>query len=290
MSNAGKIFQKEKTEHPAALRRGIRVPHYTAYSITMIINDIEFYLVEIPRQADIGFRSLFVRLLSHNGLEGWGEAAVSWRQDEIEPRRKQILPILSGRSIFDLEELIHLEELQPKALRFAVDMACWDMIGRLFKHPVCHFHGGEYRHHIPIIARLSGNSPEEYVRSAQEFSHLGYHWQTLPLSGNPDSDIKCITALLDTFANRIDLRLDASGKYDYSDCLSFLSHLEKKNIAMLIDPLNEENGFYEASALQEQTEIPIALRRGICSAGNVLEITKRGNIRRLVLDPQEFGS
>jgi len=256
----------------------------------MIISDLELYLVEIPSHTTPKTRSLVVRLFSHAGQEGWGEATVSWRQDELQPRRNQILSILAGRNVFDLEELIHFEELQPKTVRFAIETACWDMIGRLCKHPVHHFHGGAYRHHLPIAARLSDGTPEDIAQSALEFAHLGYHCQTLPLTGNLETDLRRVELLTETVGTRLELRVDMAGKYDYETCVSLLSRWEKTNLAMVIDPLNEEHCFRGVSALQEQTEIPLVPRRGIQSAGDVLEIARCGNIHRLVLDPQSFGS
>ena len=40
-----------------------------------------------------------------SGLEGWGESSLGWRIGELAPRRKALLAVLAGRSVFDIEEL-----------------------------------------------------------------------------------------------------------------------------------------------------------------------------------------
>ena len=96
----------------------------------MKINDLEFHLVEIGCTGLAQpVRSLLVRLTTDSGLEGWGEAGVAWRLGELSARRDALLPVLAGRSIFDIEELHTLEALAPPPLRAAVEMACWDLVG-----------------------------------------------------------------------------------------------------------------------------------------------------------------
>ncbi|MCL2348784.1 MAG: mandelate racemase/muconate lactonizing enzyme family protein [Planctomycetaceae bacterium] len=290
----------------------------------MIISDLDFYPVEIPSSSSAsGRRSLIVRLLSHSGHEGWGEAnlhssrleiskaeygspasqggcarpkagthtgcGIAWRQDELSLRREYLLPFLFGRSVFDLEEMTRLEPLQSPPIRFAVEMACWDMIGRICKHPICRFLGGEYRHHIPITARLSGKDVDEIAYTSQEFAGRGYHWQSLPLSGRFDDDLHAVEQVVAVSQNRVDLRIDASGMYSHDDCLRFLSCCENSGITVFIDPLIDGT-LHGISALQKQTNISLGVRQCIRSSQDVLEMAKLGNLNWLMLDPQQIGS
>ena len=90
----------------------------------MIISDLDFYLVEVPCDGrSLPVRSLVVRLATESGLEGWGEGPIGWRASELIPRREMLLPILAGRSVCDIEELLCLEGLRSDPLRLAVEMA-----------------------------------------------------------------------------------------------------------------------------------------------------------------------
>src|SRR3954453_9912088 len=105
----------------------------------MKISDLEFYLVAGPStEPPHRVRSLVVRLVCDTGLEGWGEAPLEWRPSELEERRHSILPMIAGRSLFDVEELLAVDAVRPTALKSAMEMASWDAIGRAIGEPICH--------------------------------------------------------------------------------------------------------------------------------------------------------
>ncbi len=72
----------------------------------MIINDLEFILVQVGRaESTEPVRSVLVRLTTDSGLEGWGEGDLPWRPDELAARREAILPVLAGRSLLHLADV-----------------------------------------------------------------------------------------------------------------------------------------------------------------------------------------
>jgi len=80
----------------------------------LLIRDLEFFSVTIPLSANASggreaMYSLIARLVSHIGVEGWGEAIdTTLPLESLRPLRNRLLPILMGRSVFNLEELIRL--------------------------------------------------------------------------------------------------------------------------------------------------------------------------------------
>ena len=95
----------------------------------MKVSDVEFSAVEIPRN-DSGtpIRSLLVCLTTDSGEEGWGEAPLTWRVSELADRRKVLLPLLAGRNVFDIEELLAADWLTEPGLRCALEMAALDLV------------------------------------------------------------------------------------------------------------------------------------------------------------------
>ena len=87
----------------------------------MLISDLEFYLVEIGCVGqEPPVRSVLVRLATDTGEEGWGEAQMSWQSGELAGRRNALLPILAGRSVYDIEDLHGLtpSHRRPSARRW----------------------------------------------------------------------------------------------------------------------------------------------------------------------------
>ncbi|MDR1385514.1 MAG: mandelate racemase/muconate lactonizing enzyme family protein [Planctomycetaceae bacterium] len=255
----------------------------------MIIRDLEFFSLAVSTAVS-NVRSLIIRLVSHTGVEGWGEAVhVALRQDELLPLRNQLLPILSGRNVFDIEEFVHLKLLPSESIRCGLEMACWDMMGRWCKQPLCRLWGGGYRKHVPITAKLIGTNFDELIQMSQELAHCGYYWQLLPLTGLLDYDIAVIRKLHETVRNRVEIRVDAGEKYEWNDSLKLLAELEKCNVSIFIDPLREPS-LKDVARMQGQTDIMLGVRLAIRSVRNVLDATHFGHISRLAFEPQRIGS
>ena len=261
----------------------------------MLIRDLEFYSVAIPTPAETPgdrneVRSLIVRLVSHTGVEGWGEAVdTAIPLENLLPLRNQLLPVLMGRSVFDLEELIRLNLQRFGTIRFALEMACWDMMGRLCKHPICRFLGGEFRSHIPVTVQLAGQTPDELAAASQELANRGYHWQSLSLTGQWDDDFHLVRQVLDSAHHQVELRVDAAGQYEYADCIKLFTGLEKNGVSLVIDPLKDATP-QQLATLQKRTSLPFGVRQGMDSARDVLDLAGFDNLTWLILEPQRLGS
>ena len=147
------------------------------------------------------------------GAEGLGRIGVAWRVGELAARRDALLPLLAGRSIFDIEELHALGSLPPAPLRAAVEMACWDLIGQAVGQPLCRLLGGEYRRRIPLAVRLSGRKPERLAQLARELAAQGFRSQVIGSSGQADLDRQMLHAVRDSLGDGIELRLDGLARY-----------------------------------------------------------------------------
>ena len=255
----------------------------------MTLSDLEFYRVEIPctgQHAPIW--SLVVRLATDSGMEGWGEACVPWRPYELAARRDALLPVLTGQSIFDIEDLLARESLSSAPLRSALEMACWDLVGRAARQPLCHLFGGAYRDRISLAARLSGKSAEQVVHQSRELAAKGFHCQILTSSGQFEADRKTVAALREAAHERTELRFDAAAQYDMDAARDLCTELEGDGLAYLIDPLRTlELG--QVASLRRQTSVPLAVCRSIHSPADMLALVRCGAARFAVVDLQAVG-
>ena len=255
----------------------------------MNINDLELFLVEIGRsQSSRPVRSLLVRLATDEGLSGWGETAIDWRPDELTARRGVLLPVIAGRSVFDIEDLLLSDVLRDPRLRCAVEIAFWDLLGRATGQPLCHLFGGSFRQRIPMAVRLPDGRPHAVGRIARELAEQGFHSQTVTCTGNLPHDLELIRAVRQSAGDRAELRLDAAEQYDMDGARELCAQLEKERLQFLIDPLRE--GSLEAvTTLCRQTNVPLAAWRMIGSAADVLALSRRAVMAALIIDPRNVG-
>jgi L-alanine-DL-glutamate epimerase-like enolase superfamily enzyme len=224
----------------------------------MLIADLEFALIEAPARQGPAVRSLIVRLLTDTGIEGWGESTAIWRVGELVARRDLVLPLLADRNVFDVEELLTLDVLASAPLRSAIEMACWDAIGRQLKQPLFRLWGGLYRPRIPVAARLPLDSPEGTARFARELSVQGYRTLIITAAGQCGHDAMVAQAVRDAIGGRAPLRIDGGRRFDRESAQELCRLLEPLGIQAAIDIL-AANDFVRHADLEQHTTLPLAV-------------------------------
>ena len=255
----------------------------------MRVADLEFHLVEVPRTDQLPpVRSLLVRLCTDDGLEGWGEGGVAWRPSELLHRRDFLLPILSGRSVFDIEELCTVEALASPPLRAAVEMACWDMIGKITGQPLCRLWGGEYRQRIPVAARLAGRWPARVAWMARELGAHGYLAQVIELTGEAALDRHMLAEVREAVGDGVQLRIDARASFSIDAARGFCRDVEAQQVQCLIDPL-AAGSLQPLAALARQTNVPLGVWRPVRSSADLLNVIRCEAASHAVIDAEQLG-
>jgi L-Ala-D/L-Glu epimerase len=250
----------------------------------MKINDLEFYLVEIARtESQDPVRSLLVRLATDSGLEGWGEATLGWRPGELAARRAALLPVLAGRSMFDIAELLTLEVLKDPPLRCAVEMACWDLIGRVVEQPLCNLMGGRYRTRIPLAVRLCQSRPQRVAEIGGALAEQGFYVQVITASGRPDEDLQTLAAVRAATGERAELYFDGRARYEMEAARDLCAEMESDSPQFFIDPL-AAGDLFAMAALGRQTNVPLAVWRTIHSPADVHAAIRCGAAPLVVID------
>jgi L-alanine-DL-glutamate epimerase-like enolase superfamily enzyme len=255
----------------------------------MRIGDLEFHLVEVERTGQLPpVRSLLVRLSTDDGVEGWGEGWAPWRPSELLPRRELILPVLAGRSIFDLEELHAIEALASPPLRAAVEMACWDLVGKVTGQPLCRLWGGEYRQRIPVAARLAGRWPARLAWMAREMSVRGYLAQVIAATGEAALDRQIVGEVREAVGDAVQLRVDAQARYMLEAARDLCREIEGQQIQCLIDPLATRE-LYPIASLARQTNVPLGVWRAVRCPADLLALARCDAAAHVVIDLEQLG-
>jgi glucarate dehydratase len=258
---------------------------------TTKISDVELFLVEVPMAGNPApRRSLIVHLLTNTGGEGWGEGLFSaWQPTQIPDRREWLSTLVTGRSLFDLEELLALPPLANlPAIRCALEMACWDAIGHECGQPVCHLIGGVYRERVPLALRLYGPNPNFLPHQARRWADSGYYAQILPLSGRNKWDLQLVKSVRDSAGHRVRLRLDGGGRFSPEAAAEFCDRLEPHGIQFFLDPI-EDPHFHRTAKLWRGTNVPLAVNSGIASPKDVMSLLQAGAVTRIIVGLDRVG-
>lgn len=255
----------------------------------MKIVDLELTLVQLARAgARPPLRSLLIRLVSDEGVEGWGECGLAWRPDELEGRRQWLLQALAGREIWAIHELAELDVLDLPPLRAGMELAAWDLVARTLRQPVAHLWGGFYRARVPLAVRLEPDEPLALARQARELADQQYRTLVWPLRSAGDDELAGLAALGEVAADHATLRADAAGRLSPPDLTRLAQHPATRQLELLVDPLPGTNWDHWAAARREG-RLRLGLARGITRAAVVSGAAMGGAADAALIDLERVG-
>ncbi|HJZ60397.1 MAG TPA: cis-3-hydroxy-L-proline dehydratase [Gemmataceae bacterium] len=150
------------------------------------------------------FDSTVVAVETDSGLTGWGEvcplgpAYLPAYAAGVRAGLAELAPKLIGE---DPTQLARLNRVMDAALKghsyvkSAVDLACWDILGKHAELPVCVLLGGRYGDDFQLYRAISQESPEAMAGRVTGYRAEGYRRFQLKVGGDPDTDIARIRAV-----------------------------------------------------------------------------------------------
>ncbi|NNE24955.1 MAG: mandelate racemase/muconate lactonizing enzyme family protein [Rhizobiales bacterium] len=154
--------------------------------------------------------STFVRIDTDAGLHGWGEGCpwgVTYLPAHgrgIRAGLEELSPHLIGKDPRQLDAINRTLDLALPGhlyVKAALDMACWDILGKSAKMPVCELLGAREPDPVPIASSVSTGSPEEMLDEVRRFRDRGYKVHSCKVGADVHLDIKRINHLA---ANELD--------------------------------------------------------------------------------------
>ena len=174
----------------------------------MKITRIQAYRVELPlhegRYSWSGgnfvsvFDSTVVAVETDTGVTGFGEICPlgsAYLAAYAAGARTGLATIAPGLLGADPRELGILNRRMDQLLRghpyvkSAIDMACWDILGKAAGLPVVTLLGGRHGSDFPLYRAISQDTPENMAASVARYRAEGYTKFQLKVGGDPDTDI-----------------------------------------------------------------------------------------------------
>lgn len=150
------------------------------------------------------FDSTIVRVATDDGLVGYGEVCplgpfyLPAYAAGVRTGLAELAPHLIGMDPIQLGQLNARMDAALKGhpyVKSAVDMACWDILGKAAGLPVCHLLGGRYGDDFILYRAISQQSPEAMAENVAGYRAEGYRRFQLKVGGDPDTDIRRIRAV-----------------------------------------------------------------------------------------------
>ena len=214
---------------------------------------------------------IFVKVLTdQDGLWGWGEATLEWHTREVVGAVEDLAPLLIGE---DPTRVAHLWQMMFRnhfwhgngVVRSTgisgIDLALWDIVGKVHGVPCHKLWGGPVRDFIRTYCHLAGGRMEEFYETdpadAKRFAELGVKaveegftafktmavpW-TMPIEGQMPVKYaaNCVEAMREAVGDEIDIMVDCHARPSPRMGVLFAKALEPYGLYWFEEPCWPEN-------------------------------------------------
>ena len=243
----------------------------------MKIEAIETYVVEQTLDTPFYFSQFefqsrqicLVKVIAAGGSYGWGEGYGP--ATVVKAGAEFLAPLVVGEDPLQVEAIwskMHLRALDYArrgvlvAALSAIDIALWDLRGKLLGQPVSTLLGGRRRERVKVYATgmyftqtddLSGKLADE----ARLYVSQGFRALKMKVGLGVETDVNHVRAVRAAIGPDVQLMVDANHAYSLSEALSFARQVEELDISFFEEPVSPEDyeGYRE---LRGRISIPVA--------------------------------
>jgi L-alanine-DL-glutamate epimerase-like enolase superfamily enzyme len=247
------------------------------------IASIEVFPVRVPRRGVFALQrgnsdqaSWFslVRVTTADGTYGWGECVTRVRSmhDIV---HDQLEGVIVGRDVFDIEglhraidreEMLAIERLWHwNPIRAAIEMACFDVQGKLLDLPVAQLIGGIRRTRIPAVKNVGVGTPEQSAELAQRYVADGYRLLKVRVGADANADEARLEAIRAVVPDEIRIRLDANQAWTAPEAIAAIGRYARYGLEAVEQPC----AFWDVASnarVVAQSPVPIISDEGFVSA------------------------
>lgn len=242
-----------------------------------------------------GMTRLVAQVETADGTVGLGETICLL--EFIEPVfRLTLTPLALGEDACDIERLLRKVEgagyyHHKRAMvmaRAALEMACWDIIGKQARMPLHRLWGGRFRESVPIVGYIQSADPAQAAHEAAHYAQSGFITLKVKLGMGEALDIDLVRAAREGAGPNVKIRGDANGAWTVGTAKRQLRKLAPFDLEYVEQPLPLEDLAGHAH-LRQACGIPIALDESAYTLQDVHAIIAAQAADVLVLDPHEAG-
>ena len=263
----------------------------------MRISDVHTYVVGNPWK-----NWTFVKLLTDEGLHGWGEATTHRAAKTAETNVLEMRRYYLGRDPFNTEEIwqeLHRANAAIQTIA-AIDMACWDIIGKALGVPAHLLIGGRLRERVRAYANgwyQADRTPEAFGACARQVVAKGYRAIKFDPFGNAwgamdhlatERSLELVAAVREAVAPKVELFIEAHRRFDPATAVRIGRLLEPYAPGWYEEPVSSRQ-IRDLAAISARLAIPIAAGEGLQLKEEFEELLTQKAAQFLQPDPTTSG-
>ena len=267
------------------------------------IKDIKTYLVGNPWK-----NWFFVRVETDDGIHGIGEGTLGQLTRTVEAAVHEMKHMVLGFDAFQIEAIVarlsrdvFSEGGQIKMCAIsAIEIACWDVIGKALGQPIYNLLGGLCRDRIRAYANgwyRCPRRPQDFAEKAKEVVRMGYTamkfdpfgtaWRKISRA-EEDLSIDIVTAVREAVGPHVDLAIEAHERFDVSTAIRIGKRLGPAFPVWYEDPTthHDTRGIIE---IARQIDVPVGTGESLIAREQFAELLRDEVIDIVTLEPLHVG-
>jgi galactonate dehydratase len=249
---------------------------------------------------------VLVALDCDTGETGFGEATLGVSTLPVLGALEELKPIVLGEDPLQVDALwnrMHQTWNLPGdrvhlAAMSAVEIACWDLIGKSVGRPLHALLGGPVRERIPVYANGwygSERTAEAYAKRADGTVQLGYRALKFDPFGHAAGGLSrleeriarsIVAAVREAVGPDVELMIEAHDRFDVADACAIANWLAPFNVTWLEAPVHSED-IARLGQVARRSPVPIAAGERFTQAFQFDDLWQRGRVR--IWQPETIG-
>ena len=252
-----------------------------------LIDGIEVYVLNNPKDVKPHWVShfivptaneLLIKIKTNNGNSGFG-VATSYTDIKpiIKPFTNGLQNLIIGEDPFCPEKIydkiFKLTDTRMSSekgwsrealirISAALDIACWDLIGKAANIPLYKLFGG-YRNKVPVYVTCAyyrdGKDEFELRDELKKLIDIGHQSFKVKVGGlSIKEDVKRLEIIRNEIGNQKDLMIDVNRAWDLKTAIEGVEELKKFNPTWIEEPVRWEDDRRNLKLLSKQTDIPLS--------------------------------
>lgn len=245
-------------------------------------------------------QALYVKIQTDDGVTGVGASSVMPKDNAtFEPGVRALQAatrrLFAGREVHSIDSL--MDQLDRSVAGFsrhkvAVELALYDLAGKIGNASVAALLGGARRERIPVLKMLGMGAPEWMAERAAQFVKQGYRHLKIKLGAGVEKDIDRFSNIRKAVGAEVTLTADFNGAYEAATAIKVIDRLAADGLSMVEQPVpaNDLAGMAEVTravkpivladqSVDSPADVEKIARAGAANAVSI-KLLKLGGIRK----------
>ncbi len=260
------------------------------------ITNVETIPVNVPIRPELAIKAgsggthstspfLLVKVHTDEGAVGLGEASCTPRwsgEDQVSAAHfinTYFAPALVGRDPLRIEEVsaaVFPLVAGNDFTKAAVEMALWDLAGKVTDKPVYELLGGKVRGSVATKWSVSGKPPEAAAAIARWALGRGFRAMKVKVGLGIESDVARVSAVREAIGPDVKLGVDANGGWgDPATAIAAIGRLKALRIAFAEQPVWAGDP-EEMAAVRRSAGVPIVADESLFTLADARQLARAG--------------